>query len=152
MDEKPISYREVVAIILWWAEGTKSRRDKRWKNAVTYPIELTNTDPEIIKIFLQFLRNDLGVNQNKIRLQLQIHQGDDQNYLESYWAKLTKIPKRHFNKTIIRPVGNKIGKSQGTCKVRFADKALYQKLESILEKVLNEVKRNPSEIVKIISK
>jgi hypothetical protein len=53
------SKRELIAITLWWAEGTKSRRDTRWKNAVSYPIEVTNTNPAIIKIFIDFLREDL---------------------------------------------------------------------------------------------
>ncbi|MES2970737.1 MAG: hypothetical protein V4702_00230 [Patescibacteria group bacterium] len=71
-------------------------------------------------------------------LQLQIHEGDDQDKLEKYWSRITQIPKTRFNKTIVRPVGKKIGKSLGTCKVRFADKATYLKLDSML---LNELAR-----------
>src|SRR5680860_1554754 len=110
---------EIVGIILWWAEGTKSRRDKRWKTARTYPIEITNTNPEIIKFFLEFLRKDLRVDTKRIYVQIQIHQGDNQEDLERFWTKVTRIPKENFQKTIVRPTGNKIGKSNGTCKVRF---------------------------------
>ena len=131
-----ITTRTAVGISLWWAEGSKSRRDPRWKNAMTYPIEITNTDGKIITVFLDFLRKDIGVNEHQLKLQIQIHEGDNKKELENYWSNLTGIPKERFNKTIVRPVGNKVGKSKGTCKIRFSDKATYNKLQTCLDKVL----------------
>jgi len=130
---------EVAGIMLWWAEGTKSRRDIRWKNALTYPIEITNTNSKIICIFLKYLRDIIGVPEQRIRLQLQIHEGDNQLELESYWSSICDIPKERFQKTIVRPTGNKIGKSKGTCKIRFADKEIYGKLQSSLDNLLLEL-------------
>lgn len=131
--------REIVGIVLWWAEGTKSRRDTRWKNAVSYPIEITNTSPAIIKIFTDFLTIDLSVPREKLRVQIQIHQGDNQNALEEYWMNIVGVQRSQLNKTIIRPVGNKVGKSNGTCKVRFADKAIYKLLEQKLANCLRNI-------------
>lgn len=145
-----LTSREIVGIILWWAEGTKSRRDKRWKNARSYPIEITNTNPAIIKIFLDFLRGDVKVDEQRLRLQLQIHEGDNQEELERYWQNITNIQRISFNKTIVRPVGNKIGKSKGTCKIRFADKQTYLRLEELLNKTLGEIYKNPNEELKTL--
>jgi hypothetical protein len=141
--------REVIALILWWAEGTKSRRDIRWKNAVSYPIEVTNTNPAIIKIFLDYVREDLKVSEDKIRLQIQLHEGDDKHEIEDYWSDLTQIPKARFNKTIIRPVGKKSGKSKGTCKVRFADKTTYKVLEAKLKTALKDVYEKEDDILRV---
>jgi len=135
-----LSLRETVGVVLWWAEGTKSRKDKRWVNARSYPIEMTNTDPKIIKAFLDFIRYDLCIDEPKLKLQLQIHRGDNKQQLEQYWSKATDIPKNRFNKTIIRPAGNKIGKSRGTCKVRLANKEQYKALEKKLVTVLEKLK------------
>ena len=145
-----LTSRQIVGIILWWAEGTKSRRDKRWKNARSYPVELTNTNPAIIKIFVDFLRHDLAVPEDKIHVQLQIHLGDNQVELEKYWSEVTDVSLGRFNKTIVRPVGNKVGKSNGTCKVRFADKKTYLELELLLRKVLSELYLKPEEILKTL--
>lgn len=139
-----LTSREIVAIILWWGEGSKSRRDIRWKNTWSYPVEITNTNPLIIKIFLDFLRYDLKVDEDRIRLQLQIHLGDDQVILEEFWSELTNISLDKFQKTIVRPTGKKIGKSKGTCKIRFVDKAVYQKLDLLLKQVLIEVQQDPN--------
>lgn len=123
-------------MVLWWTEGAKSRKDKRWRNAWTYNVEITNTDPNIIKMFLEFLRKDIKINESRLKLQLHIHEGDDQKKIESCWSKITKIPKERFTKTIIRPKGKKVGKSKGTCKIRYCKKETYYKLKGLLEDIL----------------
>ena len=130
------SLRQIVGIIIWWTEGTKAYKEKRWQSWI-YPVDVTNTNPEIINSFLDFLRGDISINESRLKLQLQIHEGDDQEEIENYWSKITKIPKTRFTKTIIRPRGNKIGKSVGTCKVRYSDKETYLKLEGFLKNVLS---------------
>jgi len=129
--------RQIIGIILWWTEGTRAYRDKRRKNGLIYPVDVTNTNPEIIKNFLDFLRKDIGIDESRLKLQLQIHKGDDQKSLESYWSKITNIPITRFTKTIIRPKGKKIGKTKGTCKVRYSDKNIYLKLNNLLKDILN---------------
>lgn len=128
--------RTIVGAILWWAEGTKSRRDKRWKNAVSYPLEMTSTDPLAIKLFLEFIRKDLEIDESRLKLQIQVHENDNVEFLEDYWSKITNIPKTRFHKTIIRPKGNKEGKSKGTCKIRYHDKKTYLRAKAILDQVL----------------
>lgn len=119
---------EIVGLTLWWAEGTKIRPDKRWNGKFNYSVEITNTDPEIIVTFLNYLREKLGVQNNRIKIQLQIHESDNQDELECFWEQVSKVPRKQFNKTIIRPVGNKVGKTKGTCKIRVHDKALFLRL------------------------
>lgn len=143
------SRREIVGIVLWWAEGTKSRRDTRWKNAVSYPVEITNTSPAIINVFIDFLRLDLKISNTKLRVQIQIHEGDNKKDLENYWSGITGVPIKQFNKTIIRPRGNKIGKSKGTCKVRFADKTIYKLLEKRLDMALKGIYESNEPIIKM---
>lgn len=132
---KDFSLIEIIGLILWWCEGTKSRKDKRWKNSYTYPIEITNTDPEIVKLFLKLICNIYGVNRNDIRVQIQIHEGDTLGELENYWSGITGIPKNQFQKTIIRKQGKKIGKTTGTCKIRYTDKQLFNSLRLKLKEL-----------------
>ncbi len=130
---------KIAGVMIWWSEGSKSRRDKRWKNAVSYPIEITNTNPDLIKVFLKYLIEIVGVPSNKIKVQIQIHANDNQKELESFWSNQTGIPISMFNKTIIRPVGNKPGKSRGTCKIRCYSKEFYAKIQSDLAEVISEI-------------
>ena len=130
------SLRQVIGLIVWWTEGSKAYKRKENKNTWVYNVEVTNTNSEIIKVFLSFLRNDVGLDESRLKLQLQIHEGDNQEEIENFWSKLTKIPKNRFTKTIVRPTGNKIGKSRGTCKVRYSDKQRYLILDSLLKDLL----------------
>ncbi|MEX0594724.1 MAG: hypothetical protein WD157_01325, partial [Patescibacteria group bacterium] len=113
--------------------------DYRWKNAMLYTVEFTNTNSEMVKIFLEFLRKDIGVVESRLRAQIQIHEGDDQEKLERFWSKATRISLSNFNKTIVRPTGHKVGKSSGTCKIRYSDKPTHLKIQSILDQALSEI-------------
>lgn len=132
---------DIVGLTLWWAEGTKLRPDKRWLGKFNYSVEITNTDSEIIKIFLRYLRERLSVQNDRIKIQLQIHSSDNREELERYWERETCIPLNQFNKTIVRPIGNKVGKSKGTCKVRIHSKALHLELIRLLDNLRGLVHR-----------
>lgn len=131
-----MSLNEIAALIIWWCEGTKPRRDLRWKNSILTPIEITNGNPKIIKIFLNYLINNYGIPLKRIKGQLQIHEGDNKIDYENYWSKETGIPVNQFNKTIIRKIGNKPNKNKGTFKLRLYDKILYNKLKTALDSYL----------------
>ncbi|PIS14518.1 hypothetical protein COT64_02250 [Candidatus Shapirobacteria bacterium CG09_land_8_20_14_0_10_39_12] len=130
--------RRILALTIWWCEGTKPRKDKRWKNSYLYPIEVTNCDPKIIKIFADFLRDEIGVPNERIKGQLQIHENDNKEKIESFWSKKIGLPLSQFNKTIIRKIGHKPGKNTGTFKLRTYNKNVYLKLQSLLEKELEK--------------
>ncbi len=137
--------RKIIALILWWCEGTKPRRDKRWKNAYLYPIEITNSNPKIIKLFTDFLIEDLNVPKYKLKGQIQIHEGDNQEKIENFWSIYLSLPKQQFNKTIVRPKGNRFRNNNGTFKLRTYDKKLYIKLQTLLENELKIFDTNISE-------
>jgi len=128
--------RKLIALTIWWCEGTKPREDKRWVNSVLYPIEVTNSDFRIIRIFIDFLTKDLGISINKLNGQVHLHEDDNIQELETYWSSILNIPISQFNKTIIKGKGNKPGKNKGTFKLRLYDKVLYLQLVEMLEKYI----------------
>lgn len=129
----------IIGVILWWAEGSKSRRDKRWAKAVSYPIEITNTNADIIRIFIRYIVEVVGIPKENLKVQIQIHENDSQEELEAYWRNVTGIKKKNFNKTIVRKVGNKPNKSKGTCKIRCYSKEFYGKIQDDLQEVLGTI-------------
>jgi hypothetical protein len=134
-----MNIRQIIALTIWWCEGTKPRRDFRWKNSVIKPIEIINTDFRIVKIFLDYLTKDKKIPIEKIKGQIQIHEGDNIQFVEDYWEEKLSLPKKQFNKTIVRPKGNKVGKNYGTFKLRLYDTLLYDKLEKQLKRNIRGV-------------
>ena len=130
------SLREIVGITIWWNQGTKMYRDKRWKNTAIYPVDVSSSNPDVIRSFLNFLRIDIGVTEDRLKAQIQIHVGENQEEALRYWSRATKIPLERFTKTIIRPKSSREGSRLGTCKVRYTDKETYLKLERVWEKIL----------------
>ena len=133
------SRKRTIALIIWWCEGTKARRDERVRKSLNKAVEVTNTDPKIIKIFADYLRDDLKVPPKKIKGQLQIHKGDNKKEIEKYWLNIAKIPKEQLNKTIVRQIGNKPGKNLGTFKIRVYGSEIFDRLSSLLENELKYV-------------
>ncbi|HSX48938.1 MAG TPA: hypothetical protein VLE44_01635 [Candidatus Saccharimonadales bacterium] len=129
--------RDAVALTIWWCEGAKLRKDKRWKNSFLYQIEVTNTDSRIIKIFLKYLREKHLVPLSRIKGQLQIHKGDNKDDLENYWSKELGLPLDQFNKTIVRLKGKKPDKTKGTFKLRFYNKNIFLLLQKDLDLLLS---------------
>jgi len=82
-----------LGIGLFLGEGTKGNR---------YKVVLTNSDPQIIKLFLTFLKIICGVKDFKIRAALNVF--DDINLKEilDFWQKETNIPHLRFVKSIVR--------------------------------------------------
>lgn len=83
-----IEIREVAPFILpllYWAEGSKRS------------FVFTNTDPDMISIFLKILREVYGVKNSRITAIIRIN--NFQNHFEclSYWQKITRISPKNIS-------------------------------------------------------
>lgn len=137
-----VKNRQLAALLIWWCEGTKPRKDKRWKNSIIYAIELTNTDPRIIKIFLTFIVDDLGVDIKKIKGQIQLHEGDNVSNFEKFWSTYLNLPACQFNRTIVRKKGTRLRDNHGTFKLRVYGKELFYKLQGLLDQEMVKLSVN----------
>ena len=79
--------------MLYWAEGTKEKENRPGSG-----VQFTNSDPQMINIFLKWLTKICGVNKNEIYFDIFIHE-NSKNNLEKvidFWSKSTGFPKKHF--------------------------------------------------------
>ncbi len=74
---------KVAGIMLYWAEGASGQNQM---------VDFTNSDPEIIKLFMRFLRGICGIKEEKLRGSLYCYANQNVKALEKYWSELTKIP------------------------------------------------------------
>lgn len=79
---------------LYWGEG-----NKRNKNS----IKLGNTDPSLVKKFLEFLDKIYAVDKRRLRFGLQIFSDINPKLAYSFWTGQLKFPKKQFYKTIVTP-------------------------------------------------
>lgn len=82
---------------LYWGEGTKANKGS---------VRLGNTDPEMIKVFMNFLIKFFSLERSDFRFGLQIFSDITEKDALDFWAKKLKISRSQFYKTMITPSGS----------------------------------------------
>jgi hypothetical protein len=100
-----ITQRElfITGLMLYWAEGGKTQN----------LVALTNADPDVIKIFLIWVRECLDITEDCLRAEVHCYPDTDVAQVEAYWSNITKIPLEQFYKTQIDTRTNKSLDKQG---------------------------------------
>lgn len=139
-EKKPLSYRirknlnteqkmlKSVGVTLYWGEGYKTKKSNG--------IDLANSDVSMIMVFLRFLREICGVNENRIRVLLYCYANQDPKKLVRFWSKATGIPHKQFTRPYVRHDfnTNMIGKMPyGMVHLRYADKKLLAVIKDWIE-------------------
>lgn len=125
----------LIGATLYLCEGTKARIDKRGHK--NFSVEFTNIDPNTIKMFLEFLRKVIKIDEKRLKAQLFFYPDHDKDKLIQYWSKLTKIPFIRFTKPIqlqqknIRYKPNPLG----TLKIRYHHKEHFLVIQGIINRI-----------------
>ena len=79
--------------MLYWGEGNKGR----------CAIRLSNSDPELVKLFVDFLRSCYNVPSAKIRVNCLMHSNNSKgtDYIEKFWLKKLGLPRESLLKTTV---------------------------------------------------
>lgn len=101
--DKRVAYREegrslaqrgdwlhVAGCMLYWGEGTKHR----------YRASLANSDPELLSLYIRFLRECYGVSDDRMRLQVQVYEDLNIKEVEDFWLATLELPRAALTKTI----------------------------------------------------
>ncbi|MFE1776188.1 hypothetical protein [Streptomyces sp. NPDC059008] len=132
----------LVGVGLYWSEGTKSKPHAR-RETVTF----INSDPDMIVLYLAWL-GLLGVESERLRFHVMVHENADVAAVEQYWADLVRIDastlgkttlKKHNPKTVRKNVGDGY---RGCLVVKVLQGAdLYQRIEGWWSGMVVEAKR-----------
>ncbi|RJQ33552.1 hypothetical protein C4568_04435 [Candidatus Parcubacteria bacterium] len=113
---------------LYWGEGAKYNRG----NASFY-----NSDPHLIQIMMRFYREICKVPESKFRAQVLLHPHLDARRAETYWSKISGIPRSQFQKTSQQhnkaSKGKKDSLPMGTFTIGVYDTKLFLKIMGWME-------------------
>lgn len=79
---------------LYWGEGNKKNRTA---------VRLGNSEPALIKYFLEFLETVYQVKKEKIRFGLQVFSDISPQAAQRFWCEALQVPPSKFGKTIVTP-------------------------------------------------
>lgn len=125
----------LAGLALYWSKG-----DKVLKNGI---VRLSNSDPEMIKVFYGFLLSVIGIPKDKIKLKLVLYPDLVENVHKNLWAKLTGLPQNQFSKSIyLKSKSPKKRSSYGVCGVYVNSRKLKEKIMKwieLMQQYLNSV-------------
>jgi len=104
---------KLLCSFLYWGEGEKNR------NAMVF----VNSDPIMVKCFLNLLRSSFTLDESKFRGLVHIHEYHNDTEIKKYWSKITNIPLNQFSKSYLKPhTGRNIREGyKGTISIRYYD-------------------------------
>jgi len=123
---------KIIGTMIYWAEGAK-----------TNGVEITNSDPELIKFMIQWFNKIFKIPPHRLKAHLNIHADQDEQRAKKYWSEITKIPLSRFGKTYIKPQGTGHKKNilhNGVIKIRYHSEDLRYRIMAWIEKIYSTIK------------
>lgn len=119
---------------IFWGEGNK--------NPTIPSLRVANTDPNLIKVFLSFLKSIYGLSENRFSYSIVCFNDVDSEKARSFWARELRIPPQKFGKiTVIPKQGKGTYKRKsifGVCTVQGNNSKLRKlvsvKIETLVKK------------------
>lgn len=129
-----LSHRELMLIgaALYWGEGTKSDN-----NGKTQSLVFTNSDPDMVDVYMRFIRKIYNVPDIRIRGEIHVYPNTNVDETREFWAKVTRLPPDRFY--IITMVSRlSAGKRSprllphGTVTIRIHNRRLFHEMKGMM--------------------
>lgn len=93
-------------VMLYWAEGTKEK-----EHAVGTGVAFNNSDPRMIKLFLKWLKECIGIPDESIKFEIYLHATTNPEKALDFWSKIVNCNKNkirvYFKKHNIKKTNRK---------------------------------------------
>jgi hypothetical protein len=124
------SLLHLIGCMLYWGEGAKHRQQLRF----------TNTDPDMLKLFVSFLRLELNVPDEKIILRVMTHSENQDEWLQiqEYWLDFLEFPK-DTKVAMQQKIGTKSRKTRyphGICAIDVYSTEVVQKIFGAIQEYI----------------
>jgi AcrR family transcriptional regulator len=124
----------ITGLMLYWGEG-----DSKLENG---SVRLSNTDPEMIRIFSRFLQRVCRVLREKIRVYMILYPDLNEKICKKFWSKVSGIPESQFIKTqFIQGKHPTRRSANGICIVHVGSRGLKEKIFTWIKLYQRELKR-----------
>jgi transcriptional regulator with XRE-family HTH domain len=122
------NHEKIMCAMLYWCEGGKNPKD----------IAFTNSDPHLVKTFLNLLRRSFSLDEKKFHPCIHLHSYHSLKKQLDFWSKITDIDIQQFMKPYRKPNGGKRLREnyQGCICIRYYSSDLARRLIAIAKAFL----------------
>lgn len=124
--KRDLYHNKLYCALLYWCEGGKGEDEV---------LKFSNSDPILVKTFLNLFRASFPVNDEKLRILMHLHSYHNEQEQKSFWSRITDIPENHFYKTFLKS-NTKIRTKenyQGCVTVYYNDRSMAREVRAIYE-------------------
>lgn len=122
----PLNKRElyIAGLLLYWGEGLK---------AGSAEVSLSNTNPAVIKFFMSWLEEAVGITKPQMRVYLHLYSDMDVKKEMGFWSRTLRLPLKQFTSPYIKTssskrIFHKGTFGHGTCNLRVGSVVLKEKI------------------------
>jgi len=132
----PLNKREllIAGLFLYLGEGSKSRRSL---------IQITNSDPSIIKFSLFWITRVLGITRDKLRIQLHLYKDMGIDNEINFWLKTTGLRREQIIKPYIKKTTslkiNHPSFGHGTCSLYTCNSIIKDEIMAGIRVILDSI-------------
>ncbi len=121
------SISKLICAVFFWAEGSKTN----------HRLEFTNSDPNMIVLFLRLLRQSYDLDEKKFRVCLHLHEYHNAEEMIDFWSRITGIPHNQFIKPYKKPhTGFRKKKDyEGCVSIRYYNSEIACQLEALYNRL-----------------
>lgn len=123
---------KIAGIMLYWAEGTLSGQT----------VDFVNSNPDMVRLFLNFLREICGISNKRLRLYLYTYSYLGLENTMYYWSKITDIPISQFTKPYVRKGNLNLSNRKlpyGLVHIRYNDKRLLETISNWIKSYKRDI-------------
>lgn len=132
----PLNKREffLAGLFLYWGEGSKNRLTS---------LSISNTDPSIIKFFIDWLNKSFKIPKEKLKVQLHLYKDMDIKKEVLFWSEVLNVPFSQFNTPYIKKssskrINHKGGFGHGTCNVGISNARLAERVRMSIKAIADK--------------
>lgn len=118
----------VALSIMYWCEGSKDDSSVRF----------TNSDPELVRMFMRTFRKSFSVNESKIRICVHLHDYHNKEEICDFWSRITRVPRSQFNKPHQKKSNHLFKKEgyKGCIRINYHDAHISRVILSFAKKLM----------------
>ena len=139
----PLSKYELLLVgaTLYWGEGYKSERLR------SKGVQLSNSDPYLVALFLRFLREIIGISEERLKVSIRVHPNINEKEVVKFWSEVTAVPRERFRITrqISRASEGKRPRNSlpyGTLDLRVNSRQKFYQIKGWIEGLLKQTVLN----------
>ncbi len=120
----------VILAMIFHCEGSKN---------TSYGVQFTNSDPNLIRTFMQLLRATFEINEEKLRAGIHLHDYHNPERQLKFWSKVARIPTHQFIKPYRKQNSGLYKKEnyQGCVSIRYYDVKVARELKALALEFMN---------------